>query len=589
MAYNLLKVFSLCLVSAAIQAAVIDDCPGENCNNKMINVLSADYFNIPAVNISGSSQVTIDKKGNINKNRQNFQQSSKLIVNTSGGITGSANVWVMKGASATFNVTNAMQGGSYTANGAGNGGVLNLNATHAISAGKLLLDNDAVLNINAADAISGLSGNNLRFKGKAVINLNHEKALLHTSIKLEGDSRINVNVNHALDFTDNINFAKTYDTKQGSVLELNGHSVSIGSISGNDTSAKIINSGKQNAFIYSGLTHYGVPAGHSYNYTDLLKTGVLRSDAVISTTPGDITRQAVLSMRPDFSDRAVLRSDSDGVWLTGLYSQQKRQGKGITHPEWQGYYSGIQLGVDIWPGNEDASHKTGFWLGWLYGKSTIIANSVYRNNDTIGSYNFTLYGAGVYHRYTATQGWYINSVLQYNRSSGDAQQSGIAYKAKIKGQSILFATEMGYPMSVNESFILLPVLGVDYQSLTLHDYQFAGMRVHNNMDNLLQASAGARLYYELISYSGIQWSPFLEVKFTTQLAARDKTRVHIIDSGYQQTLLTTYAGSQAKLAGGITVRMNDYFHYYAKIELDKQLKYQSENQWAGSAGVSFSW
>lgn len=578
---NILVCFSLSLVSIAVQAAVSEDCTltknQYNCTGS-INVSSSDYFDDKLTNFTNAI-VTIEEGGSIKqKQKKYFKPNSQLIVNGKGGITGAADVWIDK-STANFNVSDAMTGGKYTAK---SNAVTNLNATRAITGGTLLFDGEAVLNVNSTNAIVGINGSRLRFKGGSVINLYKKNALTNSTIRLEGNSTLMINTDDAMGMSNVI------DLSNGK-LELNGYSITIKEIKGN---GEVSNQGKISSSIYSGLTGYTVLAGLAYNYADLKKTGVTRSDAIISTALGDITRQAALTMLPKFVDRIVpepsgIALNSQGIWLRGLYSTEKRHGDGITNPKWDGYNSGIQIGFDVWPADEDASNKLGVYFGYLNSRSDIIASSAYQNDDVVGKYNFNMYSAGISHRYTTNQGWYINSIFQYSTYNGDARQARSSYKSKISGKNLLIGTEIGYPIPINESITLLPKLAVDYQKLKMKDYQFARLNVHNDMDNLLRASGGARLYYTVVSISGVQWSPFVDVEFSTQLAARDKTSISYSD--YKQKLLTTFAGAQFDAGLGVTVKLKDNLHYYAKLNLAKQFKNESKNEYGGSTGVSFYW
>lgn len=574
---NVLVIFSLSLVSAAVHSAVPSGCEEKQCVNQTITIKAGDDFinsvaNPPGFKIQGTSGkiavTTIESGGSINKNDQFFLTSgtgkNTLIINAADGITGKANVRI-------YNDT-----------------MVQLNASNAISGGRITLGNTAKLFLNSRNSIVNLQGSALKLAGDSVMHLNHENAIANSAINIWDSSKVVVNADNALGFSNSIAFNKGKGS--GGVLDLNGHSISIGLLSGNDPNGKITNSGTKDAFINTGLTNYGVFSGKTFSHIDLLKTGTIRGDAVISTALGDITRQAVLIMLPEFSDRVVpepsgMVLNSHGVWIKGLYSNKKRQGEGLIKPKWQGYNTGTQIGFDIWPASENK--KLGLYFGWLNSKSDIIAKSAYRENDKIGKYKFNMYAVGLYHRHVTNQGWYINTALQWADYSGNVIQSYTDDQSRIKGHSLLAGAEVGYPIPLNESFTLLPVLALDYQRLKMQDYQFAKLKVHNKMDNLMRASGGMKLYYNVMSVSGIQWSPFLDIKFNTQLAARDKALVQ--DGEFKKSLLTSYAGSQVSLSGGLTVKVNDYVQYYAKVDVSKEFKYQSKTDLAGSTGLSFYW
>lgn len=581
---NIFTVLTLSVLSTAANADFVTDCPKNTCNNITINVTSGNYFEDELAKITGKSKIIIGEGGSISDNKKKiFMNDSQLLISTSGGITGKANIWVQGKAKAILNVANSMDGGSYTSK---ENGELDLNAAHAISGGKLLLDGNAMVNINSTDAITGVSGSNLRFKGSSTLNLYSENSLYNTTIQLEGNSTVNIHTHNALNYTDKIS-SKNATT----IVDLQGYSISIGDLQG---AGQIKNSAAIDSYLYTGLSNSVVLAGHTYSYSDVLKNSVVRSDAVISSALADITRQAVLTMLPHFSDRVVPEPDgialnSQGVWLRTIYDSEKRQGDGITDPSWNGSNRGLQGGFDLWPVSEDASNKFGIYFSWLDSKSDIIGKSVYRNNDNLGFYNFHMYGGGVYNRYITSQGWYMYTVLQYAAYTGNAQQNTSSDQAKIKGHSLLASAELGYPISLNESFTLLPIFSMDYQRVNMQNYHFEKMKVHNRMDNLLRTTVGVKLYYNLMTLSGVQWSPFLDIIFNSQLAARDKVNVHVIDSGYQRSLLTTWANSEVKLGTGITVRVADNLHYYIMADVKKPLKYNSSNAWNGTAGLIFYW
>ena len=89
--------------------------------------------------------------------------------------------------------------------------------------------------------------------------------------------------------------------------------------------------------------------------------------------------------------------------------------------------------------------------------------------------------------------------------------------------------------------------------------------------------------------SGIQWSPFLDAELNNQLTTRDRNKVTVGSTGYQDSLLTSWNGSAAKVSGGMTVKLNDYINYYIKVGYQNGLSERSENAWQGTTGVSLYW
>ncbi|ECU9384895.1 autotransporter domain-containing protein [Salmonella enterica subsp. enterica serovar Newport] len=520
---------------------------------------------------------------------QNFNNHSVLNGNSQGSVTGTSQQTFRDNAGFNVHTGDAINGGHLTV--FKDNAWMTVSARHGISGGNLLFDGNATLNVNADNAITG---GTQRFKGNSVINLNHENALSGTTLTLEGNASVNVNRDNALNTSDHIVFSKTYDTTTGSVLDVHGHSFTVGSISGTDERAVIKNSSMQNAVLSSGLYNYGVFAGQSYNYSRFLERGAVRGDVVTGSALGDITRQSGLAMIPLFADRIVpepdgMSRDGQGVWVRTLYDQQKHSGDGVASPRWRGHAEGIQIGTDLWPTDEDSSHKLGVYVGYLNGQADISGKTIYTDNSNLGHYKLSTYGVGASWRYLATQGWYTNTTLQLNRYTGKAETSNSVHQADIHGQGEILAFEAGYPLTLRETFTVVPRLRLTWQKVRMDDYHFDDLKVSNNLDNQVTASAGARLYWNTMTASGVQWSPFLDAEFSNQLATRDRNNVRINSTGYQSVLLTSYSDSTAKVSGGVTVKMNDYVNYYVKVDYRGSLSNHAENGWQGSTGISMHW
>lgn len=540
-------------------------------------------------NFNDNSILNANSQNTLSGGNQNFSGKSILNGNSKGTITGNSKQIFSNDSAFNASVSQAVTGGSSTT--FKDNAVMNISAQNGVDGGNLLFDGKSTLNINTDDAIKG---GEQRFKGDSLINLNHENSLYNATLKLEGNSSINVNAANALNYTDHIVFSKTYDTTTGSTLDVKGHSLTVGSIIGNDTNAVIKNSSVQDAILTTGLYDYGVFAGQNYQYDYFLQRGAMRADAVVSSALGDITRQAGLALIPQFADRLVpepsgMAQNGQGVWVRTLYGQQENQGNGATKAAWRSHVKGIQIGTDLWPADEDSSHKLGLYVGYLDSNADVSGKTIYTSNAQIGNYQFNTYGTGLYWRYTATQGWYANTTLQLTRYSGQTESKNSTRKPDIHGQGQILAFEAGYPQVLNETLIMVPRISVSWQKVKLDDYHYDDLNVSNDLDNQLTASAGVRLYWNTMSVSGIQWSPFLDAEMNNQLTTRDRNNVTVASTGYKDSLLTSWNGSAAKISGGVTVKLNDYTNYYIKVDYQNGLSERSENTWQGTTGVSLYW
>ncbi|EDK0187261.1 autotransporter domain-containing protein [Salmonella enterica] len=558
-------------------------------DNSVFNANGKSTITGGTQNFNDNSILNANGEDTLSGGSQNFSGNSTLNGNNKGVIAGNSKQIFSNNAIFNANVSQAVTGGTSTT--FKDNAVMNISAQHGVDGGNLLFDGNSTLNINTTDAING---GEQRFKGNSLINLNHENSLYNTTLKLEGNASVNINADNALNYTDNIVFSKTYDTTTGSILDVNGHSLTIGSISGNDSNAVIKNSSAQDAILTTGLYDYGVFAGQSYQYDSFLQSGAMRADAVVSSALGDITRQAGLALIPQFADRLVpepsgMAQNGQGIWVRTLYGQQENQGDGATNAAWNGHVKGIQVGADLWPVDEDSSHKLGFYVGYLDSNADVSGKTIYASNAQLGSYQLSTYATGLYWRYTATQGWYTNTTLQLARYSGQVESNNSTRKPDIHGRGQVLAFQAGYPQELNEALTLVPRMSVSWQKVKLDDYRYEDLNVNNDLDNQLTASAGARLYWNTMTISGVQWSPFLDAEVNNQLTARDRNNVTVGSTGYQDSLLTSYNGSAAKISGGVTVKLNDYTHYYIKVDYQNGLSERSENTWQGTTGISLYW
>ncbi|NAV96708.1 autotransporter outer membrane beta-barrel domain-containing protein, partial [Salmonella sp. hn-h2] len=86
-----------------------------------------------------------------------------------------------------------------------------------------------------------------------------------------------------------------------------------------------------------------------------------------------------------FADRLVpepsgMAQNGQGIWVRTLYGQQENQGDGATNAAWNGHVKGIQIGADLWPADEDSSHKLGVYVGFLDSNANVSGKTIYTSN-----------------------------------------------------------------------------------------------------------------------------------------------------------------------------------------------------------------
>lgn len=560
-------------------------------DNATLNTTNNNVITGGTQNFTGASILNASGTDTLVSGTQNFSQNSVFNTNGSGGITGNSRQTFSNQSVMNANSQYAINGGASTT--FKDDATLNVNAEQGISGGTLLFDGHSVLNINTHNGINN-DNSSLRFKGDATINLNHQDALADTTLKLEGNAGILINHDNALNHTTNIEFAKTYDTSTGSYLDLNGHSTTVGTISGNDDQAVIKNSADNNADLTSGLYDYRVYAGQSYQFEQLLQSGAMRSDAVVSTAVADILRQSSLAMLPQYSDRLItapngMAQTGQGIWVRTLYAKQQNSGDGAANPEWKGHVSGIQIGSDLWPSSDNSPSKIGVYLGYVKGDANVYGKTLDAENTQLGKVELDTLSPGIYWRYVANQGWYTQTTFQYNHYRGKVNAHRSQKHADLTANGYLVALETGYPMAINEYFSLAPRLQVTYQSLNLDDYQFSDLAVNNHSDEQISVQAGARMYWRTMSISGTQYAPFIDIELNNQLSSRDRNQVRINSSNHTESLLTTYQQTSGVLGAGVNVKLNDSWNYYVKAGYQHAFNDHQENVWHSSAGLNFNW
>lgn len=563
-------------------------------NEAVINAKKNNAIQGGTQNFIQSSKLNASGTNTLKGGTQNFQDNSIFNANGEGSITGKSTQTFSKQSMMNVNSINAINGGKKTT--FKDNAVLNINAAKGISGGELWLDGNSILNINADNAIVSPPHNNVkfRFKGNSQINLNHEKSLANILIKLEGNSGITLNNDNALDHTVNLFFSKTYDTTTGSFLDLNGHTTDIGTISGNDTLAVIKNSDTHDAALMGGLYSYQVSAGKSYQYPELLQTGIMRSDAIVSSAVPDIIRQTGLVMLPQYSDRMVTTSGTiiqtgSSIWVKALYDKQQNSGDGIAHPSYQSNASGIQIGVDLLPINDNTPSKIGIYFGYLNNSASISGKTFYADNAQLGKVELGAISSGIYWRYLATQGWYTNTTLQLNHYRGSVEANNSNKKPNFTANGYLIGLETGYPIAFQDSFTITPSLQVTYQSLKLSDYKFSNLLVDNNSDEQMTIQAGARIHKHYMSVAGTEYIPFVDMSLNNQLSSRDRNQLKVINTGYSESVLTTYQQTSGTLSAGINVKINDAWNYYIKAGYKHPFNGNNEDVWQSSAGLNFNW
>lgn len=244
-----------------------------------------------------------------------------------------------------------------------------------------------------------------------------------------------------------------------------------------------------------------------------------------------------------------------GVWMRAHGSQYNVAGasSGVGYTQNQ---QGMSFGADA-----PLPFGDGQWLiGALAGYSKSDLNLAYGTSGTIDSYYLGGYATWL----DAKTGWYVDTVIKYNRYQNDAKvglSDGTRSKADYDNHGIGGSVEVGRHIKLKDDYFVEPFAQIAGTVIQSKDYKF---------DNDMEADSGATrsLLGKVGTTVGKTWDlgegrivqPYLKAALAHEFVNNNKVKVN--DNSFNHDL----SGSRGELGAGVALSLSKDFQVHADFE-----------------------
>ena len=377
----------------------------------------------------------------------------------------------------------------------------------------------------------------------------------------------------------------------------------VEAINGADTTAQSTKDGfSLTAPVYAGSYMYYLRAGDVFGQGQdwyLSSTASGQGAARTAYRPDDALLASVIGLSHDLMQTtlgtlnvreggAVEKASSGNgltAWSRGLGSLLRKEGGGTVSPGYEGYTDGFQLGAELNRGHDsgDAS-ALGVYGAMAYGYGRGWGDSAGARFTHVGQLDMTAYSVGLYGTYQWAGKGYVNAVAQGSILNGHAYGTS---NVKVNGTGWAASLEGGYPFQLGASkFFLEPQAQGIYQQAHFDGVSYPSTHADLRGGNRLTLRGGARLKYDVVTESGVRWTPF--VGLAVRRDQDDNAKVIMRTSSASTGLPTNFSGTSLELDAGLTVRVREQFNLYGQAGAFTAIDGKSSRGAQGSVGLKVS-
>lgn len=260
-----------------------------------------------------------------------------------------------------------------------------------------------------------------------------------------------------------------------------------------------------------------------------------------------------------------------------------------------GNLSGFQSGVDVWRGESASKHRdrAGFYAA--YGNASVNVNGLQTNAELTGytpqragNLNLDAWSGGMYWTHYGPSDWYLDSVLQITRYSGQASTEFA--KLSPSGTGLIASLEGGYPMPLPQlgpEMVLEPQAQIVWQHVGFSDARDNQGKVALGNVNSSSGRLGASLKWQFLGSSGQLWQPAFTANLWKDWNGRART---VFDD--TTTVPTLSSGNRLELGGALTVKFKDNLSMYGTAAYQSAVGHSdggSRDGLKASAGLVYRW
>ena len=257
---------------------------------------------------------------------------------------------------------------------------------------------------------------------------------------------------------------------------------------------------------------------------------------------------------------------------------------GTVTPRFDGSLKGFQVGNDLYGSQTSGGHtqRIGFFVGHTGMKGNVDGFNEGFEDKRAGKIDLRGDHVGLYWTLVGNRGWYFDNVIMSTRFDGD-NRSERGLKLDTRGHGLTVSSEAGYPIALNDTWVLEPQAQIIHQKISLDSQDDGISRVSFDSDGAWTGRLGARLKgsYQV---SGRPLEPYLRANLWHTLSGTDTVTFDDVDK-----VTTEQKASSADIGVGVNVSLASSFSVYAGADYSTNIDSQNLRGLFGNVGVRISW
>jgi outer membrane autotransporter protein len=257
---------------------------------------------------------------------------------------------------------------------------------------------------------------------------------------------------------------------------------------------------------------------------------------------------------------------------------------GTVTPRLDGSLNGFQVGNDLYSSltSGGQTQRLGFFVGHSRLQGDVDGFNEGFQDNSAGKIKLEGDSYGLYWTLTDPYGWYIDTVVMGTRFDGD-NRSDRGLKLDNRGHALTVSAEAGYPLPINDTWVVEPQAQVIHQKISLDSQDDGVSRVSFDSDGAWTGRLGARLKgrYQV---SGLPVAPYLRANLWHTFSGNDS-----VTFGESDVIRTEQKSSTADIGLGVVVTLDRAVSVYASTDYSRNIDSNDLRGVVGNLGVRISW
>lgn len=276
-----------------------------------------------------------------------------------------------------------------------------------------------------------------------------------------------------------------------------------------------------------------------------------RTVMALFNTPITIAYGEMTSLRSRMGELRYNQGKNAGVWMRA-YGNQHNIADASSGVGYQQNQRGLTFGADAQLG------ESNWTLGLLAGHSRSDLNLSYGSSGSIDSY----YVGGYATWMDPESGYYVDSVLKYNRYQNDAKvglSDGTRTKGDYDTHGISASVEVGKHIKLDDGYFIEPFAQVAAAAVAGKDFTLDnGFDANGDVSRSLLGKVGTTLGKTISLGGDSMIQPYVKAAFAHEFAQRNQVQVN------NNVFNNDLSGSRAELGAGVAWTVAKDFQVYGE-------------------------